>query len=110
MKIKTISLFINTDKRTKPKPQGVEDKRPDYIVSAKIGEAFEEIGAGWKKTTKPSEKFPEGRQYLSVSFKNEIDVSESTVTSEQVQKINALKETHNKNISDDITVDDIPFN
>ena len=57
---KYIHVFKNL-KKEKP-------EQPDYRVSAKIGAEFEEIGAGWIKKTKPSEKFPEGRDYLSISI------------------------------------------
>lgn len=47
-------LFKNDNKN--------EEKQPDYRVSAKIGDKFEPVGAGWKKTS------PKGTQYLSVSL------------------------------------------
>ena len=108
--MKNISLFKNLDKVQKPKGQGVEDKRPDYIVSAKIGEKFEEIGAGWLKMTKPSEKFPEGRGYLSVAFKGFELKEVSGISDEQKESIKKLHEqAEAQKVTQDISVGDIPF-
>jgi len=60
--ITNFSIFKNLDKK--------EEKHPDYKLSAKFNDirGYEDIGAAWTKKTKPSEKFPEGRPYLSVQL------------------------------------------
>lgn len=62
-----ISLWKNL-KKEKP-------NQPDYQVTAKMGEKFEEVGAGWIKKTEATEKFPEGRQFLSVKFKDGVSLT-----------------------------------
>ena len=109
--IKNFSLFANLSKRTDPKP---DDKRPDYTMSAKIGEQFVDVGAAWLKKTKPSEKFPEGRQYLSVALKEGyvIQSIESGPNASQIAQIEALKTQHNRDIGSgatDISSENIPF-
>lgn len=71
--MKTVSLFKNTKKSS--------DKHPDYIVTGKVGEEYKDIGAAWVKKTKPSEKNPEGKTYLSITFKDGYEVRKDNLTS-----------------------------
>lgn len=66
--IANISLWKNANKKN--------EKQPDYHVTAKIGDKFVEIGAGWIKKTTPTESHPDGRTYLSVSFKGNVKLEE----------------------------------
>lgn len=51
----TISVMCFQNTKTK-------DTQPDYVVRAKIGGNFEDVGAGWKKTS------AKGTMYLSLSL------------------------------------------
>lgn len=51
----TISVMCFQNTKTK-------DTQPDYVVRAKIGDNFEDVGAGWKKTS------AKGTMYLSLSL------------------------------------------
>ena len=55
MNKETISVMCFQNTKTK-------DTQPDYVVRAKIGENFEDVGAGWKKTS------AKGTMYLSLSL------------------------------------------
>ncbi len=44
MEIKSFAIFKNQNKK--------DEKHPDYRISAKIGEKYEDIGAGWIKEGK----------------------------------------------------------
>lgn len=54
-----ITLWVNENKK--------EEKHPDYTASIKIGDKFEDVGAGWKKTSPNS-----GKKFLSISLKTEL--------------------------------------
>jgi uncharacterized protein (DUF736 family) len=55
MNKETISVMCFQNTKTK-------DTQPDYVVRAKIGEKFEDVGAGWKKTS------AKGTMYLNLSL------------------------------------------
>jgi uncharacterized protein (DUF736 family) len=55
MQKETISVMCFQNNKTK-------DTQPDYVVRAKVGEEFIEVGAGWKKTTS------KGTMFLSLSL------------------------------------------
>lgn len=52
-----ISLLVFRNENKK------EDKHPDYSVKIKIGDKFEDVGAGWTKTSQ------KGTKFLSLSIK-----------------------------------------
>lgn len=54
-----ITLWVNENKK--------EDKHPDFNATIKIGDKFEDCGAGWKKVSEKS-----GKKFLSLSFKSEV--------------------------------------
>jgi uncharacterized protein (DUF736 family) len=51
----TISVMCFQNTKTK-------DTQPDYVVRAKVGEEFIDVGAGWRKTS------AKGTLYLSLSL------------------------------------------
>jgi uncharacterized protein (DUF736 family) len=55
MNKETISVMCFQNTKTK-------DTQPDYVVRAKIGDNFEDVGAGWRKTS------TKGTMYLSLSL------------------------------------------
>lgn len=73
MEIKNFSIFKNTRKE--------KDNQPDYKLSTKIGDEFVNIGAGWIKVTKGTEKNPEGIKYISVAIDKKYMITEDNLTS-----------------------------
>jgi uncharacterized protein (DUF736 family) len=57
-KKETISVLCFQNNKTK-------DTQPDYVVRAKVGEEFIDIGAGWRKTS------AKGTMFLSLSLEAE---------------------------------------
>lgn len=55
MNKETIPVMCFQNNKTK-------DTQPDYVVRAKVGEEFIEVGAGWKKTSS------KGTMFLSLSL------------------------------------------
>lgn len=61
MQIEHASLWKNTNKK--------KDTHPDYRLTTKIDDSYEEIGAAWIKNTEKGDK------YFSIKFKDNIKVS-----------------------------------
>lgn len=87
-------VFKNTRKE--------KDTHPDYKVNMHSDKGFISVGGGWIKTTKTGDK------YISLSIDTEPQPwskPEGLLTEEENAKIRALKEAHNKpltNLKDEI--------
>ena len=75
--VKVFSIFANKNKKT--------DKEPDYVMSAKIGEGYQEIGGCWLKDGKDGDGNPQ--KFFSCKLRNQYNdrkgyviIDESTVT------------------------------
>lgn len=72
MQIKNFSCFKVTEKKN--------EKAPDYRLSAKVGDEYVEIGAGWVKTT-------EKGKYISFALSKPFNGNAGFVISEEVNSV-----------------------
>lgn len=77
----SITLWVNENKK--------EERHPDYTATIKIGDKFEDVGAGWKKISPTT-----GKKFLSLSFKSEVIKQAFTA----MQQVEAHKEQEHKEV------------
>lgn len=98
--IKNISIFKVTEKKN--------ETSPDYRVTAKVGEAYVDCGAGWIKESKNG-------KYISIKFKDEYgDKCGFALVEESMSKLPESKQTTSAGTpvpfpNDVINVDEIGF-
>lgn len=98
MQIKNFSIFKVTDKKN--------ETQPDYRISAKVGENFVEIGAGWIKESN-------GGKYISCKLSDKyVDHTKGTKRDGFHIATDELKEiasSYKPDPDDTITLEDLPF-
>lgn len=71
--MKNFAIFRNTNKQS--------DNEPDYRISAKIGDNYEEIGAGWTKEGKSG-------KFISCQLRKSYKDKKGLIISEEQEEIN----------------------
>lgn len=98
--IKNILIFKATEKKN--------ETSPDYRVTAKVGEVFVDVGAGWIKEGKAG-------KFISIKFKDEYqDKCGFALVEESMKKLPESKQTTSAGTpvpfpNDEINPDNIPF-
>ena len=98
--MKNFTLFKNENKKS--------DKQPDYTMSGKVGEEYQDIGACWVKEGKKG-------KYLSCSlqdarsYENKDGVQVEVPSFSIVEEKGVLPQESSSKPSDEINPDDIGF-
>ncbi len=98
--IKSISIFKVSEKKN--------EQSPDYRVTARVGEAFVDCGAGWIKEGKAG-------KFISIKFKDEYqDKCGFALVEESMKKLPESKQVTSAGTpvpfpNDEINPDNIPF-